>query len=1254
MARNRWWTAIGSVLASALIAGIAVGPGTAYAADAPIPAGATVDQFDKASLGADWSVVNSDPSQWSLSERPGHLRIHSLKGDTWQAANDAKNVFLQDIPSGDFHLVAKFDAPVASDYQGAGLLAWQDTDNYVRAGLSHVGFAGGPVIENGREVKAAYTSTFTARAGSTAETLKLSRVGNVFTTSYWNGSDWVQAAQVTADLDVQKVGLYAFSAVDGTALTADFDYLAVVPPQGKAVVPTDPFTVDTGTTFLAANAKGTITASPDRSTTQLVVRAVGASGDTVALQDLASGRYLEVKASKQVHLAAKSAAAGQRFRLIDAAGGRVRISGSTGYLTVAGRTLTATSSVGSAPRWYVRPYRSAIGELRVDAGAGGKRISDRLHGIFFEDINQAADGGLYAELTRNRSFEFDKNDKSTYTAFTGWDQVKRGGATGTIDVATDKALNDKNLHYLRLDISAAGSGTEAGLGVRNGGFNTGIAVRKGDSYDFSVWSRTTASGGTPITVRVESADGATVYGTTSVTATGSDWKKYTATLTATGTTTTGRLAVLAGGTGTVDLDMVSLFPKDTFKGRPNGMRKDIAKVIDDLHPRFLRFPGGCVVNTRSYDRFPARQRVYQWKDTVGPVEQRPTNANFWGYNQSYGIGYYEYFQFAEDLGAEPLAVVPAGVTGCGDNHELPVDKRAEYVQDTLDLIEFANGDASTTWGAKRVAMGHPKPFGLKYLGIGNEEYKDGFYTNFPYFANAVRAKYPDIKIISNSGTVASGDVFDKSWKFAREQKVDLVDEHYYNSPDWFLANSRRYDNYDRSGPKVFIGEYASKGNAYYNAVAEAAYLTGVERNGDVVELAAYAPLLATPDNVQWTPNMIWFDNHRVYGSANYYVQKMFTNNLTDTVLPSTFDAGDAAASAIAGKVGLATWNTNVVYDDVKVTNASGKEIFADDFASGAAKWTPETGTWAATDGTYVQSSAATPAKSTAGSADWSNYTLEVKARKTAGAEGFLVAFGVKDTGNYYWWNLGGWGNTRSAIQKTTNGSSIEIANGPTTIETGRDYKIKVEVRGRTIRTYLDGQKIDEIEDSAEEPLYQVSTRDSKTGDVIVKVVNAKNTAVRTSVKVDGKKVAATAAVTSLTASARTDENSFGEPTKVMPKQLTQSGFGKQFTYDFPADSVTFIRFGAGTPGPDPSPSPSTSTSPTPSPTASATPSPGRPSATPSSTAGPGDPGGGLPTTGSPIVWIAAFGVAMLAGGVLLYITTRRRRTRLTIGPEQNT
>jgi LPXTG-motif cell wall-anchored protein len=1247
MARNRWRTAFGSALAAALIAGVTVGAGAAYAADAPIPADAIVDQFDKTSLAGDWSVVNSDPTQWSLSERPGHLRIHSLKGDTWQTANDAKNVFLQDIPSGDFQLVAKFDAPVALDYQSAGLLAWQDTDNYVRAGLAHVGSAGGTVIENAREAKAAFTSTFTARAGSTAETLKLSRAGNLFTTSYWNGSAWVQAAKVTVDLDVQKVGIYAFSAVDGTSLSADFDYLAVVPPESRAVVPTDPFTVDTGATFLAANAKGAITASTDRSMTQLVVRAVEASGDTVAMQDLASGRYLEVTAGKQVHLAAKSSAAGQRFRLIDAAGGRVRVSGSTGYLTVAGRTLTTTSSISSAPRWHVRPYRSAIGELRVNAGAAGKRISDRLHGIFFEDINQAADGGLYAELTRNRSFEFDKNDKSTYTAFTGWEQVKRGGASGTIEVATDKPLNDKNLHYLRLGISAAGAGSEAGLGVRNGGFNTGIAVRKGDSYDFSVWARTTASGGTPITVRAENVDGATVYGTTSVTATGNDWKKYTATLTATGTTTTGRLAVLAGGTGTVDLDMVSLFPKDTFKGRPNGMRKDIAKVIDDLHPRFLRFPGGCVVNTRSYDRFPARQRVYQWKDTVGPVEQRPTNANFWGYNQTYGMGYYEYFQFAEDLGAVPLAVVPVGVTGCGDNHDLPVEKRAEYVQDTLDLIEFANGDASTTWGAKRVAMGHPKPFGLKYLEIGNEEYKDGFYTNFPYFANAIRAKYPDVKIISNSGVASSGDVFDKSWKFAREQKVDVVDEHYYNSPDWFLTNSHRYDNYDRSGPKVFIGEYASKGNTYYNAVAEAAYLTGVERNGDVVELAAYAPLLATPDNVQWTPDMIWFDNHRVYGSANYYVQKMFTNNLTDTVLPSTFEAGDGAVSAIAGKVGLASWNTKVVYDDVKVTDANGKEIFADDFAAGAGKWTPETGTWAGTDGTYVQSSTATPAKSTAGNADWSNYTLEVKARKTAGAEGFLVAFGVKDTGNYYWWNLGGWGNTRSAIQKTTDGSSTEIANGSTTIESNRDYKIKIEVRGRTIRTYLDGQKVDEVVDSVQEPLYQVSTRDSKTGDVIVKVVNAKNTAVRTSVKVDGRKVHGTAAVTSLTASARTDANSFDEPTTVAPKQLTQSGFGNQFTYDFPADSVTFIRFGAGTSGPSPSPS----TSPSPSPTASAT--PGTPTATPSSTAGPGKPGGGgLPTTGSPIVWIAAFGAAMLCGGVLLYLTTRRRRNRLTTGPDQ--
>lgn len=348
----------------------------------------------------------------------------------------------------------------------------------------------------------------------------------------------------------------------------------------------------------------------------------------------------------------------------------------------------------------------------------------------------------------------------------------------------------------------------------------------------------------------------------------------------------------AQGAGTVRLDMVSLFPGETYKGRPNGLRKDLAEKIAALNPGFVRFPGGCLVNTGSHEAYEApdyeRRRSYQWKDTVGPVEKRATNANFWGYNQSYGLGYYEYFQFAEDVGAMPLPVVPALVTGCGENKATDdPELLRRHIQDTLDLIEFANGPASSPWGAKRAEMGHPEPFGMTHLAVGNEEnLPDEFFERFTEFREAIEAEHPDITVISNSGPDDSGETFDRAWELNRQAGVDMVDEHYYNSPQWFLENNGRYDSYDREGPKVFLGEYASQDNRFSNALAEAAYMTGLERNADVVKLASYAPLLASVDSVQWRPDMIWFDSEKSWGSTSYEMQKLFMTNVGDQVVPS--------------------------------------------------------------------------------------------------------------------------------------------------------------------------------------------------------------------------------------------------------------------------------------------------------------------------------------------------------------------------------
>jgi alpha-L-arabinofuranosidase len=785
--------------------------------------------------------------------------------------------------------------------------------------------------------------------------------------------------------------------------------------------------------------------------------------------------------------------------------------------------------------------------ITVDPAAQGAKIDDTMYGVFFEDINRAADGGLYAELVQNRSFEYSTADNGSYTPLTSWT------VGGTAQAVNDSGrLNERNRTYLSLG---------AGSSVTNAGYNTGIRVEQGKRYDFSVWAR--AEGGSTLTVTLKDAAGS--LATARQVAVKGGWAKYQATFTASRTSNRGRLAVAS--TNDAALDEVSLFPRDTYKNQPNGLRKDLAEKIAALKPGFVRFPGGCLVNTGSMEDYSEasnwqRKRSYQWKDTVGPVEQRATNANFWGYNQSYGLGYYEYFRFSEDIGAMPLPVVPALVTGCGQNKatgdEALLKRR---IQDALDLIEFANGPATSEWGKVRARMGHPKPFRLTHIEVGNEEnLPKEFFARFQKFRAAIEAKYPDITVISNSGPDDAGTTFDTAWQLNREGKVDMVDEHYYNSPNWFLQNNDRYDSYDRNGPKVFLGEYASQGNAWKNGLAEAAYMTGLERNADVVKLASYAPLLANEDYVQWRPDMIWFNNRASWNSANYEVQKLFMNNVGDRVVPSKATTTPNVSGPITGAVGLSTWATSAAYDDVKVTSADGSTLFGDDFSGGAAKWTTSgRGSWSIQDGQYVQTdTAAENTMVTAGDPAWKDYDLHVKATKKSGKEGFLVAFGVKDTGNYYWWNLGGWNNTQSAIEQAVDGGKGTLMTKPGSVETGRAYDIDIKVRGRQVTLFLDGKEWGSFkDDKPAEPFRQVVTRDAKTGDLIVKVVNAQSAEARTAVDLGDARVASTARVTTLAA----DEGAVNTETDtpVTPVTSTFRGVAKKFAYTFPAHSVTFLR-----------------------------------------------------------------------------------------------
>jgi alpha-L-arabinofuranosidase len=512
----------------------------------------------------------------------------------------------------------------------------------------------------------------------------------------------------------------------------------------------------------------------------------------------------------------------------------------------------------------------------------GKPISENLTGIFFEDLNYAADGGLYAELIQNRSFEYSpsdvnwgKNPHNNWYYFTAWGLVRDGAAIATISLETNEPVHPDNPHYLVFNVLTGG---EKGAGLRNSGYD-GIVVRKGEKYNFSVFLRPVSGTDIPVKIQLTDSKNQTVA-ETDITAQSDKWQKYTATLTPTASADTASLVILFQKEGKIAVDMVSLFPENTFKGRSNGLRKDIAEAIADLKPAFVRFPGGCLAHGDGLDN------IYRWKRTIGPVEQRLEDKNIWNYRQSFGLGYFEYFQFCEDIGAMPIPVVAAGVScqnsartkGTGQEC-ISMEHMDDYIRDILDLIEYANGSATSAWGRKRAEAGHPEPFNLEYIGIGNEDkITPGFQERFRMICEAIRKKYPDIKLIGTSGPFDAGEDFELGWKISRELDIAAVDEHYYKDAGWFLSNLKRYDNYPRTGPKVYLGEYASWGNHWYNALAEAACMTGLERNGDVVKFASYAPLLGRIGHTQWDPDLIYFDGKGVYPTVNYYVQKLFSVN----------------------------------------------------------------------------------------------------------------------------------------------------------------------------------------------------------------------------------------------------------------------------------------------------------------------------------------------------------------------------------------
>ena len=583
----------------------------------------------------------------------------------------------------------------------------------------------------------------------------------------------------------------------------------------------------------------------------------------------------------------------------------------------------------------ISSINAATNEMTVLTSKKGAAVQSTMYGIFFEDINFAADGGLYAEMIKNRSFEFPQN-------FMGWRTF------GNVRLKNDGPF-EKNPHYVRL--SYAGH-PHKHTGLENEGF-FGIATKKGEKYRFSVWARCPEGGKSTILVQV--VDNATMgerqeQAVCHVDVEGKEWKKYTAEFEAKKTLGKQSLRLFLRSfqkqpIAVTDLEHVSLFPVDTWKGRENGMRKDLAQALCDLKPGIFRFPGGCIVEGTDLES------RYQWKNSVGPVENRPLNENRWHYTfdyrfypdyyQSYGLGFFEFFQLCEDFGCEALPVISCGLSCQFQNDikdeakvHVAVDNLDSYIQDALDLIEFANGSTDTKWGKVRAEMGHPEPFNLKYLGVGNEQwdYKDNpaFTARLKKFMEVLKKKHPEIKYIGTTGPDSEGWKFDLLQPKMKELKVDLYDEHFYRNEDWFMAkeNRHRYDNYDRKGPKIFAGEYACHGKGkkwnHFNAsLMEAAFMTGIERNADVVSMATYAPLFAHVEGWQWRPDMIWYDNLRMFKSCSYYVQQLYSLYKGTNVLPLTMDgkvvAGDEDQNGLFAS-SVINKNNDEIY--IKIANVN--------------------------------------------------------------------------------------------------------------------------------------------------------------------------------------------------------------------------------------------------------------------------------------------------------------------------------------------
>ena len=864
-------------------------------------------------------------------------------------------------------------------------------------------------------------------------------------------------------------------------------------------------------------------------------------------------------------------------------------------------------------------YDSAAADYSLDIDAANEMhdISELLFGIFFEDINFAADGGLYAEKVVNRSFEF--TQVAAGDELYGWKAVN-GAEVEVVNDDTENCLNENNTNYAVIT-----NNSDSQAGIANVGFLDGMSIESGAEYRFSVWAK--GMDGYNGTINVKLCAGDNIAGNASIENVTDEWQKYELEIASSQSANSAVSLQVLIDSGKLAVDMVSLFPVDTYKGRENGMRKDLATMLEELEPKFLRFPGGCIIE--GYDE----NTAYNWKDSIGvgsdgeplyfnggygDVAARKQGMNLWTNISAtddpypsfmtYGLGFFEYFQLAEDIGAIGVPVLNCGLF-CQMRGRGPVEMYTpefqQYIQDMLDLVEFCRGDIDSKWGKVRVSLGHPEPFELKYICIGNENEGQVYFERYEAFLNAFNeakaekpALYDGLELIYSAGAFAAhhGENYLPSYEFASDwleanpdktlsDFAGATDQHYYNEPEWFLKNTDYYneENYKRDsahmtdtiyggGINVFLGEYAARSNTLKAALAEAAYMTGLERNGDIVKMAAYAPLFGNLTATHWSPDLIWFNNHLCTGSISYYVQKIFSINQGSKVLDYTLSGAAVEQNNLQGRVGVGTWYTAAEFDDVKITdNMSGKTLGEDNFSIDTFWWNWEKvtdGKFKVKNGKLVQSTTEMAYGNNGsvayfGDDEWENYTYTVKATKLEGEEGFIIPFAVQDKDNCFFWNIGGWGNTVSCLQQIENGIKTNKIIGtvkPFAAETGKTYELKIAVDGRNVKCYIDGEiYVDYTAGSdAEAECYSVVSTD-ESGDIIVKIVNVTDRNKTLAVNVKNADIAECATVYQVAGDSLANDNILGAEEDCKMEAFELSGFSNEFNFAAPKYSVTVIR-----------------------------------------------------------------------------------------------